>query len=84
MLRSTGATKYAVASVGCSLGQLADARRDLAAATRLDPRNARIWSEQSELLLRLGQVTEARASAERRLALPPNSLHAIQTRSRRA
>jgi len=69
-----------MANVKGDLGQLAAAGRDLAAAARLDPRNALIWRAQTELLLRLGQVNEARVSAERRLALVPSSLNAIQVR----
>ena len=68
------------AVVESDLGQLETAARDLVEAARLDPRNTRIWRAQSPLLLRRGQVAEARVAAERLLALTPTSLGAIHTR----
>ena len=62
------------------LGQLETARRDLTEAARLDPRNARVWSAQVDLLLRLGQVAEARVASERGLALAPTNLNAMLRR----
>jgi eukaryotic-like serine/threonine-protein kinase len=62
------------------LGQLEAARRDLAEAVRLDPRNARIWGFQSDLFLRLGRPAEARAAAARLLALAPTSLNTVLRR----
>ena len=63
-----------------ALGQLDAAGRDLAEAARVDPRNGRIWNAKTDLLLRLGRVAEARAAAERWLALTPASLDAILRR----
>lgn len=69
--------RVTAALVEGELGQLANAQRDLAEAARLDPRNARIWRAQTDLFLRLGQVPDARAAAERLLSLTPTSLSAL-------
>jgi serine/threonine-protein kinase len=73
------AVRVEAALIEDDLGQLQTAQRDFAAAARLDPRNARIWRGQTELLLRLGQPTEARVAVERLMALTPSSLDAINT-----
>lgn len=61
-------------------GALDAAARDLAEVARLDPRNVAIWRRRTEVLLQLGRVTEARASAERLLALAPASLTSVLVR----
>ena len=69
------------ALVKIELGQLNAAQQDLAEVARVDPRNAELLGGQTYLLLRLGQVSEARVAAERLLALTPASLGAILTRA---
>jgi serine/threonine-protein kinase len=68
------------ANVEGGLGQLDAAERDVAEATRLDPRNARTWQRQLFLQLRLGRGANARAAAERQFALTPTSLFASRNR----
>jgi Flp pilus assembly protein TadD len=77
--RDAGAV-LALARVEDNLAEFEAARRDLAEAARLDPRNTRVWLAQTTLLLRFGHVAEARAAAERLLALAPTSLGAIRSR----
>ena len=70
----------AAANIKSDLGQMEAARRDFAEAARLDPRSAFVFASQAVLLLRLGQVTEARIAAERQLLLLPNNMQAIHLR----
>jgi serine/threonine-protein kinase len=73
--------RASAALVEGDLGQLDAAGHDIAEVARVDPRNARIWNVQTELRLRLGQVDEARTTAERVLALAPMNLGAIHHRA---
>jgi len=68
------------AEIKSDLGQMEAARRDFAEAARLDPRSAFVFGPQAGLLLRLGQVIDARTAAERYLLLKPNNLDAIHLR----
>ena len=65
------------ATVKSDLGRLEESQRDRDAAIRLDPRNPRLWTQLSQTFLRLYRPTEARAAAERAVALAPTSLNAI-------
>jgi hypothetical protein len=73
--------RVTAAQVEDHLGQLDAAGRDLAEAARVDPRNGMVWGVQTSLLLRLGQVSEARVAAERLLTLTPASLATILLRA---
>ncbi|HXT48376.1 MAG TPA: protein kinase, partial [Gemmatimonadaceae bacterium] len=54
-------------------GDLVAAARDLAETARLDPRNVEVWVTSAYALLRLHRVPEARAAADRALALAPTN-----------
>jgi tetratricopeptide (TPR) repeat protein len=63
------------------LGRFDDALREFNGASQLDPRAARPWVYRGRLLLRMHRVEEARAAAERALALAPTALSAISVRT---
>jgi serine/threonine-protein kinase len=77
---SNASVRVTAAAAEAELGQLEAAARDLAEAARLDPRNVRVWGNQLVVLLRLGRVADARAAAERELALAPTSISAVEDR----
>ncbi|MEP6731914.1 MAG: protein kinase [bacterium] len=61
-------------------GDLEAAVRDLAEISRLDPRNVEVWFVNGYNLLRLHRIPEARAAADRALALAPTNIAAIECR----
>ena len=63
-----------LANVKEDLGRLEESLQDREAAIRLDPRNSRHLTAHARLLLRLRRNPEARAVAQRALALTPTSL----------
>ncbi|HKH93219.1 MAG TPA: protein kinase [Gemmatimonadaceae bacterium] len=71
----------ASASAERSLGQVTAAIRDFRAAAALDPRSAAIAARLAVTLIRARQYAEARAAADRALALAPGSAFNVQTRA---
>jgi serine/threonine-protein kinase len=71
------AVRITAANLEQDRGQIDLAVQDLAEASRLDPRSVRVWSVLARTLLRLGRVAEARAAAERALAVAPSSFTAL-------
>src|SRR5262249_1549026 len=61
-------------------GDLEAAVRDLSETARLDPRNVETWFVNAYYLLRLHRIPEARAAADRALALAPTNLAAMEGR----
>ncbi len=61
-------------------GDLEAAVRDLAETSRLDPRNVEVWFVRGYDLLRLHRIPEARAAADRAIALAPTNVAAIECR----
>jgi len=66
-----------VAATKADMGLLEESVRDFEAAIQLDPRNARLWSGQSQVLVQLRRHAEARAAADRSRAIAPASLISI-------
>ena len=69
-----------MAAAKSDVGRLEEAQRDREAAIQLDPRNGRLWIQQSQTLLRLRRTADARAASERAVAVTPTSMGAILSR----
>ena len=69
-----------IAADESDLGRFEECQRDRDAALRLDPRNARLWTQQAQTFLRLRRPAEARTAAERAVAMGPTSLIAVYFR----
>jgi TolB-like protein/Tfp pilus assembly protein PilF len=66
----------------CSLGHWKDAEAHLSKATRLDPRNFRLWSRAAQDVFRsLGRSAEAEAALDRALESSPNNEYAITAKA---
>jgi serine/threonine-protein kinase len=69
-----------IANTKDDLGRFDESMRDREAAIRLDPRNSRLLVGQARTLMRLRRTAEARAAAERAVALASTSLVAVSAR----
>lgn len=69
-----------IANTKDDLGRFDESVRDRETAIRLDPRNSRLLVGQARTLLRLRRTAEARAAAERGVALASNSLISVSAR----
>lgn len=63
------------------LGRFDESLRELDAAAQVDPRAGRPWVYRARLLLRMRRIEEARAAAERALALAPTATNAMSVRT---
>ena len=75
------ATRRRIAALEATAGRPDDALRDLRTVVTLDPRSTSAFSELATILMWTRHYPEARAAADRSVALAPNNLNHIQNRA---